>query len=31
MADADTNGDGNVDRWELYEYCLKTYRENEEV
>ena len=22
---ADVNGDGKVDRWELYEYCVKSY------
>ena len=24
IATADTNGDGKIDRWEMYEYCLKT-------
>lgn len=23
-ANADTNGDGKIDRWEMYEYCIKT-------
>ena len=24
IASADTNGDGKIDRWEMYEYCIKT-------
>ena len=24
IANAETNGDGKIDRWEMYEYCLKT-------
>lgn len=23
FAKVDTNGDGKIDRWELYDYCLK--------
>jgi hypothetical protein len=22
---ADTNGDGKLDKWELYDYCIKNY------
>lgn len=25
IVNADSNGDGKVDRWELYEYCVKSY------
>lgn len=25
VASADTNGDGKIDRWEMYEYCLRTH------
>jgi hypothetical protein len=24
VSEADTNGDGKIDRWEMYEYCLRT-------
>lgn len=24
ISSADANGDGKIDRWEMYEYCLKT-------
>jgi len=24
ITNADTNGDGKIDRWEMYEYCIKT-------
>ena len=27
LADADTNGDGKLDRWEIYNYCVKNYVE----
>ena len=29
IQEADTNGDGKLDRWEMYEYCMKTYREDD--
>jgi hypothetical protein len=25
ITEADTNGDGKLDRWEMYEYCVKNY------
>jgi Ca2+-binding EF-hand superfamily protein len=25
IANADSNGDGKLDRWELYEYCVGSY------
>ena len=25
IKNADKNGDGKVDKWELYRYCLKNY------
>ncbi len=28
LVEADTNGDGMIDRMELYDYCLKAYKEN---
>ena len=28
IQEADTNGDGKLDRWEMYEYCMKTYKED---
>lgn len=24
VANADTNGDGKIDRWEMYDYCVRT-------
>lgn len=26
---ADANGDGKIDRWEMFDYCLKTYKEDD--
>lgn len=26
---ADTNGDGKLDRWELYEFCVRNYIDKE--
>ncbi len=28
IGSADLNGDGKLDRWELYEYCVKNYISN---
>ena len=25
ISGADSNGDGKIDRWEMFEYCTKTY------
>lgn len=25
ISNADSNGDGKIDRWEMYEYCVKTH------
>ncbi len=27
---ADLNGDGKLDRWELYEYCVNSYQPDNE-
>jgi hypothetical protein len=26
LTGADTNGDGKIDRWEMYEYCVNNYQ-----
>jgi len=31
IANADSNGDGKIDRWELYEYCVKNYVSDSEL
>lgn len=31
IANADNNGDGKIDRWELYEYCVKNYIGNNDL
>jgi len=28
---ADQNGDGKLDKWELYEFCLVNYLDNEQI
>ena len=28
---ADANKDGKVDRWELYQHCIKSYRPDDEL
>lgn len=30
LHDADGNGDGKLDRWELFHYCLRNHHQDEE-